>query len=195
HGAHPATGGGPTPGIAKNGILKWPARSTGFITTCTWTAGMRREFTIEGQGKGAQEAQGRTQEAQELHKFLFLVLLVFCLVLLVLLPLVHIRGTPLTAPYIELHAGSAFSFLDGAALPEEFIGAAAEYGMPAMALLDRDGVYGAPRFHLAGRKAGVQAHIGAEITLTTGICYPVLAETREGYQNLCRLLPRMNLRA
>ncbi|HEY2384885.1 MAG TPA: error-prone DNA polymerase [Terriglobia bacterium] len=101
----------------------------------------------------------------------------------------------MTAPYIELHAGSAFSFLDGAALPEEFIGAAAEYGMPSMALMDRDGVYGAPRFHLAAKKAGIQAHIGAEVTATTGIRYPVLAETREGYQNLCRLLTRMKLRA
>ena len=58
----------------------------------------------------------------------------------------------MSAPYIELHAGSAFSFLDGASLPEEFIGACAEYNMPAMALLDRDGVYGAPRFHLAAGK-------------------------------------------
>src|SRR5215470_11259736 len=67
--------------------------------------------------------------------------------------------------------------------------------MPAMALLDRDGVYGAPRFHLAAKKAGVQAHIGAEVTSTAGIRYPLLAETREGYQNLCRLLTRMKLRA
>jgi error-prone DNA polymerase len=101
----------------------------------------------------------------------------------------------LTASYIELHAGSAFSFLEGGGLPEEFIGAAAEYGMPAMALLDRDGVYGAPRFHIAAEKAGLQAHIGAEITSTTGIRYPLLAETREGYQNLCRLMTRMKLRA
>jgi error-prone DNA polymerase len=100
-----------------------------------------------------------------------------------------------TSQYIELHAGSAFSFLDGASLPEELIGAAAEYGMPAMALLDRDGVFGAPRFHLAGKKAGIQAHIGAEVTSTTGVRYPLLAETREGYQNLCRLLTRMKLRA
>jgi error-prone DNA polymerase len=101
----------------------------------------------------------------------------------------------LTAPYIELHAGSAFSFLDGSGLPEEYISAAAKYGMPAMALLDRDGIYGAPRFHLAAKKAGIQAHIGAEVTSTTGIRYPLLAETREGYQNLCRLLTRMQLRA
>jgi error-prone DNA polymerase len=101
----------------------------------------------------------------------------------------------LTAAYIELHAGSAFSFLEGGGLPEEYIGVAAEYGMPAMALLDRDGVYGAPRFHLAAQKAGLQAHIGAEITSITGIRYPLLAETREGYQNLCRLMTRMKLRA
>jgi error-prone DNA polymerase len=101
----------------------------------------------------------------------------------------------LSSPYIELHASSAFSFLDGASLPEEFAGACAEYGMPAMALLDRDGVYGAPRFHLAAKKAGIQAHIGAEVTSTTGVRYPLLAETREGYQNLCRLMTRMKLRA
>ena len=101
----------------------------------------------------------------------------------------------MSAPYIELHAGSAFSFLDGGTLPEKFIGAAAEYNMPAMALLDRDGVFGAPRFHLAAGKAGIQAHIGAEVTSTTGVRYPLLAETREGYQNLCRLITRMKLRA
>jgi error-prone DNA polymerase len=101
----------------------------------------------------------------------------------------------LTAEYIELHAASAFSFLDGAALPEEFIGACVEYGMPAMALLDRDGMYGSARFHLAAKKAGLQAHIGTEITSTNGVRYPLLAETREGYQNLCRLMTRMKLRA
>src|SRR5262245_20643806 len=105
------------------------------------------------------------------------------------------RSLRLSASYIELHAASAFSFLEGAALPEEYAGACAEYGMPAMALIDRDGVYGAPRFHLATRKAGIQAHIGAEVTSTTGVRYPLLAETREGYQNLCRLLTRMKLRA
>jgi error-prone DNA polymerase len=101
----------------------------------------------------------------------------------------------LSAPYIELHASSAFSFLEGAALPEEFVGAAVDYGMPAMALLDRDGVYGAARFHQAAKKAGIQAHIGTEVTSTTGVRYPLLAETREGYQNLCRLITRMKLRA
>ena len=97
--------------------------------------------------------------------------------------------------YIELHAASAFSFLEGASTPEELVGACAEYSMPAMALLDRDGVFGSPRFHLAAAKSGIHAHVGAEVTSTTGIRYPLLAETREGYQNLCRLITRMKLRA
>src|SRR6266849_882618 len=66
--------------------------------------------------------------------------------------------------YIEFHARSAFSFLEGASLPESLIETCANLGMPAMALLDRDGVYGAPRFYMAAKKAGIKAHIGAEIT-------------------------------
>jgi error-prone DNA polymerase len=66
--------------------------------------------------------------------------------------------------YIELHARSAFSFLEGSSLPEGLISACARLGMPAMALLDADGVYGAPRFHLAAKKIGIKAHIGAEVT-------------------------------
>src|SRR3954471_10370622 len=97
--------------------------------------------------------------------------------------------------YVELHTRSAFSFLEGACLPEEFVAACTEYGMPAMAMLDRNGVYGAPRFHMAAKKAGVAAHIGSEITCTNGLTYPLLVETREGYQNLCRLVTRMKLRA
>src|SRR5213079_960066 len=92
-------------------------------------------------------------------------------------------------------ARSVFSFLEGASSPEELTATCAELGMPAMALLDRDGVYGAPRFHLAAKKAGIRAHIGAEITCTDGIVYPLLAESRTGYQNLCRLITRMKLRA
>jgi len=65
--------------------------------------------------------------------------------------------------YIELHARSAFSFLEGGSVPEELIAAGMELNMPAMALLDRDGVYGSPRFHMAGKKNGIKAHIGAEI--------------------------------
>src|SRR5438874_13707838 len=69
--------------------------------------------------------------------------------------------------YVELHARSAFSFLRGAATPEELIAVCAELKMPAMALLDNDGVYGAARFHLAGKKLNVKAHIGAEITVAS----------------------------
>ena len=68
--------------------------------------------------------------------------------------------------YIELHSRSAFSFLEGASLPEELIGVCSRLGMPAMALLDRDGVYGSPRFHLAAQKAGIKAHIGAEVSVS-----------------------------
>jgi error-prone DNA polymerase len=101
----------------------------------------------------------------------------------------------MTESYVELHARSAFSFLEGASVPEDLAGACAEFGMPAMALVDRNGVYGAPRFHMAAKKAGIRAHIGSEITCTNGRTYPLLVETREGYQNLCRLITRMKLRA
>ncbi|MGA8492316.1 MAG: error-prone DNA polymerase, partial [Terriglobales bacterium] len=66
--------------------------------------------------------------------------------------------------YIELHCRSAFSFLEGASLPENLIAACANLNMPAMALLDRDGVYGSPRFHMAAKKVKIKAHIGAEVT-------------------------------
>src|SRR5580698_5819914 len=66
--------------------------------------------------------------------------------------------------YIELHSRSAFSFLEGASLPENLVAACANLKMPAMALLDRDGVYGSPRFHMAAKKAKIKAHIGAEVT-------------------------------
>lgn len=97
--------------------------------------------------------------------------------------------------YVELHARSAFSFLEGASLPEDLAGRAAELEIPAIALLDRDGVYGAPRLHAAAKKAGLRAHIGAEITSSEGFRYPLLVQTRAGYQNLCRLITRMKLRA
>jgi error-prone DNA polymerase len=126
--------------------------------------------------------------------------------------------------YIELHASSAFSFLDGASLPEAIVERAAELGYPAVALLDRDGVYGIPRFHLAAKRAGLKAIVGAELTVaafsardadggssgahrkkSAGVhipdaasrifTLPVLVASREGYRNLCRLITRMKLRA
>ena len=107
--------------------------------------------------------------------------------------------------YIELHARSAFSFLEGASVPEELAEACRSHQMPAMALLDRDGLYGAARFHLAMKKLGLQAHIGAEITSllprvvpSDNVALPrlsLLCASREGYQNLCRLITRTKLRA
>jgi error-prone DNA polymerase len=97
--------------------------------------------------------------------------------------------------YVELHARSAFSFLEGSSLPEELADRTAELGLPALAILDRDNVSAAPRFHAAAKKAGIRAHIGAEVTCTDGHRYPLLTESRTGYQNLCRLITRMKLRA
>src|SRR5580693_8633938 len=97
--------------------------------------------------------------------------------------------------YTELHARSAFSFLEGASIPEELASACSERGMNAMAVLDRDGVYGAPRFYHAARKNKLRAHIGAEVTSPFGWRYALLVESREGYQNLCRAITRMKLRA
>src|SRR5690606_17154217 len=73
--------------------------------------------------------------------------------------------------FIELHAASAFSFLDGASLPETLVARAAALDMPAIAILDRDGVYGAPRAHQAAKAAGVRALVGAELTIRTGTAH------------------------
>jgi error-prone DNA polymerase len=139
--------------------------------------------------------------------------------------------------YVELHARSAFSFLEGSSLPEELVGVCQRYQMPAMALLDTDGVYGAPRFHLAADKVKMKAHIGAEVTCApfsnvilsgadtsrsevsaksndpylrqsvngvgiprfarndNSFRIPLLIQSRRGYQNLCRLITKMKLRA
>jgi error-prone DNA polymerase len=110
--------------------------------------------------------------------------------------------------YIELHTASAFSFLQGASLPEALVERAAKLGYPALALLDRDGVYGAPRFHKAATAAGIRPIIGAELTLRNGAeptprnlelnaqcVLPVLCESADGYRNLCRLITKMKLDA
>src|SRR2546430_6892804 len=124
--------------------------------------------------------------------------------------------------YIELHSRSAFSFLEGASLPEDLIATCANLNMPAMALLDRNGVYVAQRLHMAAKKAGVKAHIGAEVSceefpisnfqlpiqsgqrskignwkseIGNSFRLPLLVSSRAGYQNLCRLITKMKLRA
>jgi len=97
-------------------------------------------------------------------------------------------------PYVELHARSAFSFLEGASLPETLIATAKERGIPAMALLDRHGFYGSPRFHMAAKREKIKAHVGAELALTENGNFPLLVVNREGYQNLCRLITTTKLR-
>ena len=116
--------------------------------------------------------------------------------------------TPTSRPYAELRAASAFSFLDGASLPEDLVDNAAQKDIPAMALIDTNGVYGAPRFYGAAKKAGIRAIVGAEVVLDNDV--PVkglnltrmdaarsnaretrltlLVENHTGYRNLCKLL-------
>ncbi len=114
--------------------------------------------------------------------------------------------------YIELHAASAFSFLEGASQPEELIEHASELGMPAMALADRNGVYGVARFHTTAKRSSIKAHIGAEIAvssfgsrLTPPAWQPhacagepprivLLCASQTGYQNLCQLITRFKMR-
>jgi error-prone DNA polymerase len=96
--------------------------------------------------------------------------------------------------YIELHARSAFSFLEGACLPEEMAAECEERGIAGMAITDRDGVYGAPRFHSEAVKRKIKSHIGTEITLRQSIRLPLIAASRTGYQNICRLATQMKLR-
>jgi error-prone DNA polymerase len=98
------------------------------------------------------------------------------------------------SPYVELHARSAFSFLEGASVPEDLASRAAEFGQPALAITDTHGVYGAPRFHLAAQKLGIRALIGAEINSSGNRRYTLLCESRRGYQNLCRLITRTKFR-
>src|SRR5688572_27181416 len=90
--------------------------------------------------------------------------------------------------YVELHAHSAYSFLDGASLPEELAVRAAELGYPALALTDHDGVYGSLEFAHAAKALGVRPITGAEVTLGDRSHLTLLVESQRGYANLCRLL-------
>src|ERR671930_987042 len=91
-------------------------------------------------------------------------------------------------PYVELHAHSSYSFLDGASLPEELAVRAAELGYPALALTDHDGVYGSLEFAHAAKHFGVRPITGAELTLADRSNVTLLVETPKGYANLCRLI-------
>jgi error-prone DNA polymerase len=118
----------------------------------------------------------------------------------------------MTERYVELRAASAFSFLDAASLPEQLIERAVELEMPAMALLDRNGVYGSARFHTSAKRNGIRAHVGAEVAVSSFGSrltppawvphqhkpepprLPLLCESREGYQNLCQLVTQFKMR-
>ena len=92
------------------------------------------------------------------------------------------------APYVELHAHSSYSFLDGASLPEELAARAAELGYDALALTDHDGVYGSLEFAHAAKHFGVRPITGAEVTVEGAKHLTLLCETQAGYANLCRIL-------
>jgi error-prone DNA polymerase len=118
----------------------------------------------------------------------------------------------MTNRYVELHANSAFSFLEGGSQPEALAERAFALEMPALALMDRNGFYGSARFHKIAEENGVKAHVGAEVSvtglgnrLTPPIWMPhqhlaeptrlaLLCETREGYQNICQLITRFKMR-
>jgi error-prone DNA polymerase len=97
--------------------------------------------------------------------------------------------------YVELHARSAFSFLRGASQPEHLVEVGLKQGLSAMALCDRNGLYGAPRFYTAAKEHGLRPIVGSELTLEDGSVLPVLVMNRTGYRNLCRMLTRAQLRA
>ncbi|HEY5892297.1 MAG TPA: error-prone DNA polymerase [Chthoniobacterales bacterium] len=96
--------------------------------------------------------------------------------------------------YVELHARSACSFLRGASHPEALAARAAECGLSAVALCDRDGVYGAARFYHGAKEHNIRAIVGAELTMDDGGVLPVLVASRAGYRNLCRLITQAKLR-
>ncbi|MGC1676477.1 MAG: error-prone DNA polymerase [Candidatus Binataceae bacterium] len=103
--------------------------------------------------------------------------------------------TDYSTDYIELRARSAFSFLEGASTPEDLATCAAKLGYRAIALGDRDGLYGAPRFHQAAKDAQIKPIVGAELTLDDGSRLYVLIPDRERYKNLCRMITASKLRA
>ena len=95
--------------------------------------------------------------------------------------------------YIELHCHSAFSFLDGASLPEQLALTASQLGYSGLALTDHNGLYGSLAFAHEAKQLGLQAITGAELTLRDGSHVTLLAETPDGYANLCRLITEAHL--
>lgn len=99
------------------------------------------------------------------------------------------------ASYAPLWCKSNFSFLEGASHPDELIEEAHRLGLPALALTDRDGVYGIVRAHVKARELGIKLIVGAQVSVGDGSIIVLLAENRAGYANLCRLLTAGRLRS
>ncbi|AFN64168.2 error-prone DNA polymerase [Mycobacteroides abscessus subsp. bolletii 1S-154-0310] len=102
-------------------------------------------------------------------------------------------------PYAELHAHSAFSFLDGASLPEEMAQEAARLGLKALAITDHNGFYGVVRFAEAAKELGLPTVFGAELSLggqgntEESVHLLVLARGQEGYRRLSRQMSAAHL--
>jgi error-prone DNA polymerase len=105
------------------------------------------------------------------------------------------RGNLGLMPFCELHARSAFSFLRGGSVPECFAREAGRLQLAALAVSDRDGVYGSVRLHFACKEAGVRPIVGCELTMEDETVVPLLVENKAGYRGLCRLLTTTHLRA
>ena len=95
--------------------------------------------------------------------------------------------------YIELHAHSNYSFLDGASTPQALLHQAARLDMPSLALTDHDGLYGIVQFVMEARELGIRPIVGTEITMNGGYHLTLLVEDAQGYSNLCRLISRAQL--
>ena len=96
--------------------------------------------------------------------------------------------------FYELHTRSAFSFLSSGSQPQSLAQRAAELGMPGAALIDRDTVAGAVRFHFEAKRHGIKPIIGAEITMDDGSLLPLVPMDLAGYQNLSKLITTIKLR-
>ena len=113
----------------------------------------------------------------------------------------------MTSPYVELHCHSNYSFLEGASHPEDLVARARDLEMPALAITDRNGLYGAVKFFSAAQRAGIKPIIGTVLTVDDGTTPPqdrvdydrwgerllLLAEDKVGYSNLCRLISMAQL--
>jgi error-prone DNA polymerase len=105
-----------------------------------------------------------------------------------------VRTTDRRVAYAELHAWSNFTFLEGGSHPEELIDRAAELELAAIALTDRDGLYGTVRFASRARQRGVDAIVGSELTFEDGAHIVLLVEDARGYANLCELISAAQMR-